>query len=116
VPCYKRGESILPRTGAWKTMIDILKEESDFETIYKMISDAIDRKSVGGAAGLNISVYLQTLEVMLNDGWVIGKLNKNRPTGALKSSRLIRNEKEAREALKDAKATIKFAFEQTPTE
>lgn len=116
VPCYKRGESILPRTGAWKTMIDILKQESDFETIYKMISDAIDRKSVGGAAGLNISVYLQTLEVMLNDGWVIGKLNKSRPTGSLKSSRLIRNESEAREALKDAKATIKFAFEQTPTE
>jgi hypothetical protein len=47
---------------------------------------------------------------------VIGKLNKNRPTGTLAGSRLIRNESEAREALKDAKATIKFAFEQTPTE
>ncbi|MHA7814092.1 MAG: NAD(P)/FAD-dependent oxidoreductase [Phycisphaerales bacterium] len=115
VPCYKRGESILPYTGAWKTMIDILKEESDFEKLYKKLSESIERQSVSGSVGLNISVFLQTLEVMLNDGWVIGKLNKNRPTGSLKSSRLIRNESEAREALKDAKATIKFAFDETPT-
>jgi hypothetical protein len=97
-------------------MIDILKTESDFETIYKQLSEAIARKGSAGAAGLSISVYLQTLEVMVNDGWVIGKLNKNRPTGTLAGSRLIRNESEAREALKDAKATIKFAFEKTPTE
>lgn len=114
VPCYRRGESLLPQTGSWKTMIDILKTESDFEKIYKMLSDAISRKSAAGASGLKISVYLQTLEVMLNDGWVIGKLNKNRPTGSLNSSRLIRSESEAREALKDSKATIKFAFETTP--
>lgn len=114
VQCYRRGESLLPQTGAWKTMIDILKTESDFEKIYKMLSDAISRKSAAGTSGLKISVYLQTLEVMLNDGWVIGKLNKNRPTGSLNSSRLIRSESEAREALKDSKATIKFAFETTP--
>lgn len=116
VTCYRRGEAMLPYTGAWKTMIDILKTESDFETIYKQLSEAIARKGSAGAAGLSISVYLQTLEVMVNDGWVIGKLNKNRPTGTLAGSRLIRNESEAREALKDAKATIKFAFEKTPTE
>lgn len=114
VKCYRRGESLLPVTGAWKTMIDILKSESDFETIYKKLADAIARKSAGGAAGLNISIYLQSLEVMVNDGWVIGKLNKNRPTGSLNSSRLIRSESEARKALKDSKATIKFAFETTP--
>ena len=97
-------------------MIDLLKHESDFEKMYKMLSTRLAQRGGGGAAGLNMSVYLQTLEVMVNDGWVIGKLNKNRPTASMNATRLIRSESDAREAMKDAKATIKFAFAETPTE
>ncbi|MFG0246591.1 MAG: NAD(P)/FAD-dependent oxidoreductase [Phycisphaerales bacterium JB052] len=112
VMCYKRGESLLPMTGAWKTMVDILKQESDLETIYKALGEGVARKSTGGAKNIGVFVFLQTLEVMVNEGWVIGRHNKKRPLGNLQGSRMIRSEKDAREALKDAKATIKFAFDE----
>ena len=112
VLCYKRGESLLPMTGAWKTMVDILKQESDLETIYKALGEGVGRSSVSGAKNIGTFLFLQVLEVMVNEGWVIGRHNKKRPLGTLQGSRMIRSEKEAREALKDAKATIKFAFDE----
>ena len=112
VKCFKRGESLLPMTGAWKTIVDVLKQESDLETIYKMLTGSIARTTLGGAQGISAFVYMQVLEVMVNEGWVIGKLKKSRPTLNIEvGGRLIRSEAEAREALKDAKATIKFAIE-----
>jgi flavin-dependent dehydrogenase len=112
IQCYKRGESLLPMSGAWKTMVDLLKQESDLETIYTMLSKRIAQKTVGGAQGVAVFAHMQVLEVMVNEGWVIGKLKKNRPTLNIKvGGRLMRSEADAREALKDAKATIKFAIE-----
>lgn len=116
VKCYKRGESLLPMSGAWKTMVEILKTESDLETIYGMLSKRISDVAISGARGIGIFIYLQALEVMVNEGWVIGRHNKKRPLGNLEGGRLIRSESESRESVKDAKGTIKFAFEQVPTE
>jgi flavin-dependent dehydrogenase len=111
IMCYKRGESILPMTGAWKVIADVLKKESDLERLYNQLSSAVSRSSVTGATQINMFKYMQVLEVMVNEGWVIGKLKKNRPTLNIKvGGRLIRSEEEAREALKDAKATVKFAI------
>ena len=112
VLCYKRGESLLPMTGTWKGMVDILKKESDLETIYKGLNQGISKNAVGGATNIGVFLYLQALEVMLNEGWVIGRHNKKRPLGSFQGSRMIRSEKDAREALKDAKATVKFAFDE----
>lgn len=116
VKCYKRGESILPMAGAWKVVTDVLRQESDLEKIYQLLNSAVARTSVSGAQGINTFIYMQVLEVMVNEGWVIGKLKKSRPTLNIKvGGRLIRSEAEAREALKDAKATIKFAIEHEGT-
>lgn len=109
VLCYKRGESLLPMTGAWKTMVEILKHDSDLETIYGKLSDAIDRTTVGGARGMGIFIYVQALEVMITEGWVLGKHNKKRPLATFQDGRLLRTEAEAREALKDAKGSVRFA-------
>ncbi|MEX0876521.1 MAG: NAD(P)/FAD-dependent oxidoreductase [Phycisphaerales bacterium] len=115
IKCYKRGESMLPLTGTWKILVDILRKESDLEAIYKELETAIKRHTIGGAQSSEIFLYLQTLEVMVNEGWVIGKNKKTRPKLNIKvGGRLIRSEAEAREALKDAKATIKFAIEHEP--
>lgn len=97
-------------------MIDILGKKSDLEKIYNMLVGSISKSTLIGAQGINTFLYMQTLEVMVNDGWVIGKLKKSRPTMNIEvGGRLIRSEAEAREALKHAKATIKFAVEE-PTE
>ncbi len=112
VLCYKRGDSLLPMTGAWKAMVEILRKESDLERINQMLSGGIARTTVGGARNIGVFVYLQALEVMVNEGWVIGRHNKKRPLGTFLGGRLIRTEAEAREALKDAKATVRFPGEQ----
>lgn len=112
VPCYKRGESVLPMIGTWRVMVDILKQESDLETIYKYLADKLSGTNEG-AQGIAIFVYLQTLEVMVNQGWVIGKHNKKRPLGTFMGGRLIRSETQMKEALTNAKGTIKFANEDT---
>ncbi len=110
VMCYKRADAILPMAGAWKAIVEVLKYESDLETIYNKLVETIARTTIGGAQNISIFIYMQALEVMVNDGWVIGKLKKSRPTLSIEvGGRLIRSESEAREALKDAKATIKFA-------
>ncbi len=112
VMCYKRGEAVLPMAGAWKAMVDVLKQESDLETIYKMLEGSIAKTTVSGAQSLNMFIFMQTLEVMVGEGWVIGKLKKSRPTLKIEiGGRLNRSEEEAREAMKNAKGTIKFAIE-----
>lgn len=112
VDCYQRAGAVLPVTGSWKTMIEILERKSDLQDIYNGILEVVQRISVGGAVNLNTFYYMQVLEVMLTEGWVIGKHDKKRPTLKINvGGRMIRSEEEAREALKDAKATIKFAIE-----
>jgi flavin-dependent dehydrogenase len=75
INCYKRADSILPYTGLWKPIIDVLKQKSDL----KEILDTLER-GVKKSAGLNsIFPFVQVLEAMIIDGWIIGKLNKSRP-------------------------------------
>lgn len=117
VMCYKRGEAVLPITGAWKAVVDVIKEESDLETIYKTLEGSISRTAAGGAQTFSMFIFMQALEVMVSEGWVIGKLKKSRPTLKVEiGGRLNRTEEEAREAMKNAKGTIKFAMESPSTE
>ncbi len=103
VKCWKRGETILPYTNTWKRMIDLLNKENDLKTIVETLQ--------AGPQGAGIFTYLQTLEAMLTDGWIMGKLNKKKQTMniAAGQGRQIRSEKEAREAMEHAKGSIKFA-------
>lgn len=115
VPCYARGEAMLPMTGDWKTMTEILRMESDIESIYKRLlrgGAAID------AGGRNIVVtrYLQILEVMLTDGWVTGKVDKRRPMMTIEAGgRTIRSSADFKVAAENAKSTIVFNLPE-PTE
>ena len=108
IPCYSRGEAMLPMVGDWRTLTDVLRTESDIESIYNRLLRAgasID----AGARNVVVTRYLQVLEVMLTDGWVIGKVNKRRPMMKLHAGgRLMRSAADSRAAAESAKSTIVF--------
>ena len=80
VTCYQRGENILPYTGIWKQMIDILKTESDLQSIVERIQSGVAMNTIGGARNIKVFQFIQTLEAMLVDGWVLGKTEQITPT------------------------------------
>jgi flavin-dependent dehydrogenase len=108
VRCYRRGEAILPQAGDWKNLIAILKTEKDLKNICDRVSQAV----VGAAPGAKNAIlfrHIQALEAMLSDGWVMGRVNRKRPTMRFEvGGRLIRSAKEARKAAENAKAEIVF--------
>jgi flavin-dependent dehydrogenase len=113
VTCYQRGENILPYTGIWKQMIDILKTESDLQSIVERIQSGVAMNTIGGARNIKVFQFIQTLEAMLVDGWVLGKRNKSRPLMNLEAGgRMIRSAKAGREAIEESDVSSKyFVFE-----
>ena len=95
VDCYMRGDSILPNTGLWKPMIDLLKQKSDLKEIIQFLEDAVNKNP----SVKSIFPYVQIIEAMLIDGWVVGKLNKSRPRINLDTGvgQMIRSAEEGRE-------------------
>lgn len=113
IPCYVRGEAMLPMTGDWRTMTEILRTESDIETIYKKLLHGGARIDAGGR-NIVVTRYLQILEVMLTDGWVMGKVNKRRPMMTVElGGRTIRDSADFKIAAENAKSTIVFNLPET---
>lgn len=79
-PCLVKGERRLPLTGMFANLVEILKEHQEIEDIYRLVMQSA-RSQLGssGHAQVGVAHMLQALEVLINDGWVIGKLNKKKP-------------------------------------
>ncbi|MBO6514009.1 MAG: tryptophan 7-halogenase [Phycisphaerales bacterium] len=75
VKCFKRGGTVLPYSGYWKSMIDVLKTTSDLEQIIRFFEREILKRNTTD----DLINYIQVLEAMVSNGWVIGKYNKSRP-------------------------------------
>ncbi len=107
VPCYRRGDAILPLTGAWKTVVEALRHESDLETIHAMLARHAGKI---GAGAPYVVRCMQVLEAMLVDGWVLASVDKKRPLmrHSRSSDRLIRSAQDADAALENAKGAVRF--------
>ena len=103
VECWKRGDTFLPNTGLWKRVIAVLEKHHDLQEICETL-----QKNSGG---INIFQYVQVLEAMLVEGWIIGKLNKKRPTLSFETGqgKMIRSAEEGRKAVEQAGVSFKFA-------
>ncbi len=110
VPCFKRGEAVLPLTGQYGEIHDMLKQSGDIDKIYSYLMTHIRGNVAPGAENTTLAGYLQTLEAMLIQGWVTAKLDKRKPQIQIGSTtgRMIRSESAAKEALSNAKGSIKF--------
>ncbi|MEZ6242009.1 MAG: NAD(P)/FAD-dependent oxidoreductase [Phycisphaerales bacterium] len=113
VPCYERGPSILPVTGTWKTMINLLGRESDFETLYTMVVKAEQKKGAESGGHAHAFRAMQALEAMLVEGWVVGSVDKKRPMMTLqdKAGKTIRWARDANAALDKAKGSVRLPDE-----
>ena len=106
VKCYKRGDSILPYGGYWKPMIDMLNKTNDLKEVLESFQSAIAKSD----SSASLFPYIQVLEAMISEGWVIGKHNKSRPKISMNidGGRTIRPAEEGREALEKSDVSSKF--------
>lgn len=79
VPCYCKGERRLPVAGMFATLIETLSRHQDIQSILSAISAASQQSLPAEHVALGTYQAMQTLEVMIADGWVIPKLDKKKP-------------------------------------
>jgi flavin-dependent dehydrogenase len=110
VPCYRRGNAVLPLAGQYGELVEMLKQTSDIDKILAYLNSKISGGVAAGSESLTISAYMQTLDAMMIQGWVTAKLDTRKPQIQIGSitGRLIRSEEDAKDALTKAKGSIKF--------
>lgn len=79
VECLRRGHKVLPLVYAFQLLHEVLKHESDGQTIVNIcISQLVAAKTVE-RPGQAYVLILETLEAMIAEGWVTGSVAPNRP-------------------------------------
>jgi flavin-dependent dehydrogenase len=79
IDCYVRGERKLPLTGTFGALVEILEQYSDASHILQALTASMSKQFADpGHARVAIHHSIQTLEVMLSDGWVFGQRVKGK--------------------------------------
>lgn len=86
VKCHIRENKRLPVQGLFKLVLDVLPGSPDAGAFTRTLQKLLPMK-FGSEAPLMLHHCLQVLEVMVNDGWVIGRLDPNKPRLTLESPR-----------------------------
>jgi hypothetical protein len=82
VDSYRRGERVLPGAGLFGTMIQILKQPVDAKQLVEAIRfRSMSRPDAPGMLSHDhfFQQCMATLETMVAEGWVSGKLDKAKP-------------------------------------
>ena len=74
--CLVKGERVLPLGGWYLAILEAIEENGRIDRMMERIS-----RSYGGHGGIAgpQQLCIQALEVMITDGWVIGRLDKKVP-------------------------------------
>ena len=77
--CFARGQNQLPLVGHFKLLVDILSEKPEI-TIGEVYT-SIENHYAGGGTGHQspLKLAIQSLEAMINEGWVTGYFDKKKP-------------------------------------
>ena len=75
IDCYERAGRRLPLTGYYGAIVETLEQTSDAAEVMQLLQKRFGA-STGATSSFNLAV--QTLEAMLEEHWVNGKLNKKR--------------------------------------
>ena len=76
--CYVRDGHVLPMTGMFQTLVDCLMSDSDVGSIYKKLQQTF-AQLYPAHAHVALHHAVCCLEVMLNEGWITGKMDKKKP-------------------------------------
>lgn len=76
---YERAGKKLQMSGLFKLLADNLKAETEIATLIEKLTWTFKRNNLYASPDLGIHHALQTLETMVQDGWVVGRLKQGRP-------------------------------------
>lgn len=79
VTCLVRGHRRLPLVGTFETLHQLLRRPTDMGTIYNTLLSALVKDRGPELARVALQHYLQSLEVMVTEGWVTGKFDPRKP-------------------------------------
>lgn len=99
VTSYVRGDKQLKHLGVQGMLIDALKESSDVERIIGNLRAQFALQMPQEHVAVAMQHAMQTLEVMVNEYWVLASVKKGRPTLDLRSPIEGKNIRTRREAL-----------------
>lgn len=85
-----RNGKRLPTMGMFSMVIGVLNKHKDLQQIG-IAFERVCKNKFGAEAPLHQMICYQCLETMVNDGWVKGSLNKNRPRMNFKSAAVSGN-------------------------
>ncbi len=99
VTSYVRGDKQLKCLGVQGMLLDALQESSDVERIIGSLRAQFALQMPQEHIGVAMQHAMQTLEVMVNEFWVLASVKKGRPTLDLRTPLEGKNIRTRREAL-----------------
>ena len=75
--CWVRGQTRLPLAGQFQPLVQILEKETHIGEILERLKGYYAGGGEGHQSPLKLAV--QSLEAMINEGWVTGRLDKRKP-------------------------------------
>lgn len=83
--CFVREGRSLPVAGLYQLNIEILKRYNDISDIIQQLLAYFQHKPLGATPQIALYYALQSLEVMLSEGWLQARFDPNRPRLTLTS-------------------------------
>jgi flavin-dependent dehydrogenase len=77
--CYQRGSRLLPIQARFQLVLGALEESRDGTTVMAAIRRRVGLPADYRGANVHLQTYIEAIEMMLAEGWITGKRNKNRP-------------------------------------
>ncbi len=85
-PCYRRAGKMLPLVGLFGQMAEWLKATDDAKTLAGLMQRHAATYYGAASAGAFVSGCYEALDAMVQDGWVLRKLDKKKPVLRLNAS------------------------------
>ncbi len=106
--CYERAGRSLGMTGTYGDLVRLLRLTSDAETLFNTLRSSIASQYPGEMHERVLSLYMQALDTMIDEGWIKGSHDPKRPLVQLAAGggggRNIRASAEADAKLREAQA------------
>jgi flavin-dependent dehydrogenase len=79
VTCYSRNGRVLPLTGSFRAVVDVLHRTAEVGEICEALHRSLKSNRSPTHAQLALDTAIQSLEAMMVDGWVTAKFDKSKP-------------------------------------
>jgi len=77
---YRRKGKVLPVAGYFKLVLDIVKRRREIRGIFTEFDRICRARQFPNGQRMFTGLAMGTLETMLLDGWIVGSLDKSKPT------------------------------------